>query len=121
MNKPENVDVYIADADIAAQPIMNELRKIITTTIPAVEEGISYNVPFYKYYGQFVGFSVAKKHVSFGYGSDIVGDEERVMLENQGYKLGKGTLQIKFDQSVPVEAIKQILIEKAKRNEAEKK
>lgn len=121
MNKPESVDVYIEGADIAAQPIMSELREIITETIPTAEEGISYGVPFYKYYGQFVGFSVAKKHVSFGYGSDIVEDEERAMLENQGYKLGKGTLQIKFNQTVPVEAIKRILIEKAKRNEAEKK
>ena len=40
------------------------------------------------------------------------------MLEKRGYKLGKMTLQIKFDQDIPAAAIKKILKAQAKSHEA---
>ena len=46
--------------------------------------------------------------------------KDRKMLEKKGYKIGKGTMQIKFDQEVPTTAIKKILKAKAKMNEAKR-
>lgn len=119
MNKetPKDIESYIANSPQEAHDILRELREIIISTVPGAEEKISYNVPFYKYHGEFVGFAAFKKHVSFGFGSDILQSQERNMLVEKGYTLGKGTLQIKFNQKVPTEEIKKILIDKAKMNE----
>lgn len=119
MRKATNVDSYITESVPEAQPILNQLREIIKATIPEVNEGIWYGVPFYEHHGELVGFDTAKKHVSFGFGNNVIEDDDRQALEAQGYKLGKGTLQIKFDQEVPVAAIKKILKTKAKRNKTE--
>lgn len=115
MTKPETVDAYIANSDSEARTIMEELREIIITTIPKAEEGISWNVPIYKYHGILAGFDVAKHHVSFG--ADALQDEDRELLGKEGYKTGKRTIQIKFNQEVPVEMIKKILVKQAKINE----
>ncbi len=119
MRKATDVDSYIAESVPEAHPVLNELRALIKATIPEVNEGIWYGVPFYEHHGELVGFDTAKKHVSFGFGKDVITDEDRQALEAKGYKLGKGTMQIKFDQKVPVTAIKKILKTKAKRNETE--
>lgn len=120
MSMPEDVDTYIANSETEARTILNEIREIIKATIPKAEEGISYGVPFYKYQGQLAGFAAYKKHVSFGFGAAVLQSKDREMLEKKGYKLGKGTMQIKFDQKVPTTEIKQIIKAKAKMNDAKR-
>lgn len=46
---------------------------------------------------------------------------DRKMLEEKGYATGKKTMQIRYDQKVPVTAIKRILKAQAKMNEAKKR
>lgn len=115
MSKPETVDAYIANAVSEARPIMKQLREIITSTVPEAEEGISWSVPIYKYHGILAGFDVATHHVSFG--ADALQSEDRELLKEKGYKTGKKTIQIMFDQKVPGAVIKKILKEQAKINE----
>lgn len=120
MSKPkvDDVDSYIASSAEEARPKLEEIREIITSTVPGAEEGISWNVPYYRYHGELVGFDAAKSHVSFGFGAGVLESEDRKALEADGYVLGKETLRIRFDQETPTEAIKQILRTKAKLNEA---
>jgi uncharacterized protein YdhG (YjbR/CyaY superfamily) len=120
MSKPKDVDSYIANSGREARPKLEELRKIIKSTIPKVEEGISWGVPFYKYHGALAGFATYKNHVSFGFSAPELQSEDRKMLKEKGYITGKQTIQIKFDQKVPATAIKQILKAKAKMNEAKR-
>ncbi len=120
MSKPKDVDSYIANSDKEARPVLEELRRIIKSTIPKAEEGISWNVPFYKYHGELVGFAAYKNHVSFGIGAAVLQSKDRKMLEEKGYKTGKGTIQIRFNQEVPTTVIKRLLKAKAKMNEAKK-
>ncbi|WP_239254682.1 iron chaperone [Listeria ilorinensis] len=112
MKKAENVAAYIAEAAPEAQPTLQEVRQIIRETVPEAEEKISYGVPFYKYYGEFGGFAAYKKHVSVGFGQDSMEEEVRNSLVGKGYKIGKGTFQIKFEQAVPIEELRQILLKK---------
>jgi len=115
----KDVDEYIASADKEARPKLKELREIIKSVIPKAEEGISWGVPFYKYHGVLAGFAAFKNHVSFGLVT-VLQSKDRKMLEKKGYKTGKKTIQINFDQKVPTTAIKQILKAKAKMNEAKR-
>jgi len=114
--KPKDVDAYIANQPEEAQPTLEELRELIKSTIPKAEEKIWYGVPFYDYHGELVGLAAYKKHVSFGIGANVLRGEDRKRLEEKGYKTGKGTVQIKFEQKVPTTMLKQLLKAKAKVN-----
>ncbi len=117
--KAVNVDTYIAGAPVSAQKTLKEIRKIIKSTVPQAEEGISWGVPFYKYYGLLGGFAVFKNHASFGLAFTL--DKKiRSLLEKKGYVTGSKTIQIRFDQKAPTEEIRQILKTKAKINEKKK-
>jgi len=50
-----DVDEFIANSPEKTRPKLTELRKVIKSTIPAAEEGISWGVPFYKYKGFWLG------------------------------------------------------------------
>jgi len=54
----KDVDSYIAAADMAARPILNELRQLVKATVPEVKEVISWGVPIYKYHGVLAGFAL---------------------------------------------------------------
>lgn len=112
--KPRTVDEFIETSPEESREIMGELKNLIEITEPAAEGGISWNVPIYKYYGVLAGFSLAKRHVSFGI--DSLTDEIRKTLEGKGYKTGKKTIQIKFDQKVPATEIELLIKEQAKSN-----
>lgn len=113
--KPKTVDEFIDNSPEEAQEIMINLKKLIESTAPKAEGGISWNVPIYKYNGILAGFSLAKKHVSFGI--DSLTEVMRKILEEKGYKTGKKTIQIKFDQDIPSEELISLIKEQAKLNE----
>ena len=115
----KDVDSYIASSGKEARTTLEELRKIIKSTIPKAEEGISWGVPFYKYHGLLGGFAVFKNHASFGL-AFVLQSKDREILEKKGYTTGIKTIQIKFDQKVPAAEIRQILKAKAKMNEAKR-
>lgn len=118
MKKPKanGVDHYILNANPEAHAILEKLREIIIVAVPKVEETISYNVPVYKYHGILVGFSVAKSHVTFGFGSDVLEGKDRKILEKNGFKTLKGTIQIKFHQKVPEAIVRKIVKTRAEIN-----
>ena len=113
--KPMTIDQYILSAPDASQKIMEELKELIETLVPEAEGDISWNVPIYKYNGILAGFDVAKRHVSFGI--DSLKEKDRQTLKEKGYKTGKSTIQIRFNQKVPVAEIKQLIKEQLKVNE----
>ena len=118
VSKPEDVDSYIANADIRARPKLDELRELVRSTIPNVQESISYGVPFYRYCGDLAGFAAYKNHVSFGLGAAVLQSDDRTQLEELGYATGKRTIRITFDQDVPTTALQHILRAQAEVNEA---
>ena len=112
----KEVDAYITKQVGKARSILEELRDIIKSTIPKVEEEILWGYPFYKNHGIIAGIAAYKKHVSFQV-ADSLKNEDRKILEEKGYTLGEKRIQIKFEQKVPTTAIKQILKAQAKINE----
>ena len=116
----KNVDEYIASASKDAQSKLREIRAIIKSAVPGAEEGISWGIPFYKYHGVLAGFSALKTYVLFGLAFALQ-SKDRKMFEKRGYTTGKKIVRIKFDQKVPVAAIRQMLRARAKINEAKSK
>lgn len=119
--KAKDVDSYISSSPEEARPTLKELRLLIKSTIPNVEEGISWGVPWYRYHGMLAGFAAYKNHVSFGpVWLTPLQSSDRKRLEKEGYKTGKKTIQIRFDQTVPTAVIKQMLKSQAKANVAKR-
>lgn len=114
-NKPETVEEYIENFPKESQPIIYQLQKLIISQVPEVEERIAWNVPNYKLKGVLAGFAVYSKHVSLGFSGNGLSKEERKKFEDNGYKTGKATIQIRFDQKVPKELVVQTLKAHSKR------
>jgi len=105
--KYKTVDEYIQSSVSQSQRIMEHIKELIESTVPNAKGGISWNVPIYKFNGILAGFDVAKSHVSFGI--DSLNEVTKKILETKGYKTGKRTIQIKFDQEVPKTEIIQLI------------
>jgi uncharacterized protein YdhG (YjbR/CyaY superfamily) len=116
MEKAKTVDEYIENSVEASRELMEQLREIIKITVPEAEERIAWNVPNYILNGVLTGFAVYSKHVSVGFSEGGLSDKERKLFEDKGYKTGKGTVQIKFNQEVPTKIIKLTLKSHAKFN-----
>lgn len=120
MKNFSNVEAYLAAAPPAAREKLDELRRCIRSILPSAEEKIWYGVPFYHEGGEVAGFSVAKHHVSLGVGAKVLPAERRRKLEAMGYRTGSCTVQIRFDQKLPVALIRKMLTEKVRANRAKK-
>jgi uncharacterized protein YdeI (YjbR/CyaY-like superfamily) len=85
------IDAYIAKAQPSAQPILEQIRKLMHKGCPHVEEAIKWSHPFFLYKGVILAHMAAfKEHCSFGFwGEEIAA----VLRENHAVKAGAmGTL-----------------------------
>jgi len=110
------VEAYITAAAPAARDKLRELRQSIRSILPSAEEKIWYGVPFYHQAGEVVGFSVARHHVSLGLGAEVLTADRRRKLASMGYQTGSCTVQIRFDQKLPVALLRKMLREKVRLN-----
>jgi uncharacterized protein YdeI (YjbR/CyaY-like superfamily) len=65
--KDPRVDAYIAKAAPFARPILNQLRKLVHTGCPTVEEDIKWGAPFFMYRGVLCSMAAFKQHCTFGF------------------------------------------------------
>lgn len=112
-----SVDEYIASAPPHARPTLERLRKAILAAVPEAQEGISWGVPFYRHNGLLAGFAAYDRHASFGL-AFVLPERIRQRLEKLGYRTGKKTVQIRYDQEVPTSIVETLVKSKAKENES---
>lgn len=113
-NLPQTVDEYIKHAPIFAYEKLSKIRSIIQETAPDAKEKISWKMPTYDYYGNLVHFAFNKNHLGFYPGESGV----RVFSDHlQEYKSSKGAIQFPYDQPLPEELIKAIVLYRIKENE----
>ena len=101
----KSVDAYLKAAPESVRPKLVQLRKLIQSTAPDAEEGISYGMPYYKWNGALCGLALFKNHIGFFPGA-IVND---FADELTTYKTSKGTVQLPLDKPLPVTLIKKLL------------
>ena len=101
MSKSKDTDDYIARQVKEARPILEELREIIKSTIPQIEEEILWGYPFYKYHGILAGITAYKKHVSFQV-ADTLSSEDRKTLEEKGLKIDSASLDYVAKEEITI-------------------
>ena len=109
MAKPQDVDAYILAAPAEARPTLEAVRAVFRSTLPGAEERIAWGVPIYRVHRDVGGFAAYTGHVSVGLTGSLLPDDVRAKLEERGYRTGKRTIRVRFDQEVPVTAIRQVL------------
>jgi len=117
MDKPNDVDAYIAMAPTEVQNKLKELRAAIKEIAPTAIERISYGMPFYDYKGRLAWFAVMKTHIGLYLRPPII-DEHK--LELATYKTTKSAIHFPLDKELPIELIKKLIKARMKKNDAEK-
>ncbi len=116
-NEQITVEGYLAALPSEAREAMEELRGIIRKTAPKAEELISYQMPAYKYHGMLMYIGAAKNHYSLFPGNSTL-IKEQFEQELSAYDVSKGTIRFSYDQPLPVELIKKIVLTRMAQNEA---
>jgi uncharacterized protein YdhG (YjbR/CyaY superfamily) len=103
MSKPTSVDDYIEGAPDEARPHLTELRRIVRAAAPDASEKISYGMPTYDIAGRrLLHIAAAKKHVAV---YALVHVDAAVPPELARYVDHRSTLQFRFDQPLPEQAL----------------
>lgn len=121
-NVPETVEEYLATVPEDQLSALMRIRNIIQEAVPEAVEGISYQIPTFKYLGPLVAFAAFKKHCSFYLMSTAVMDAYRKELES--YDTAKGTIHFQPDKPLPEELVIRLVkarVEENKKLRKEKK
>jgi len=112
--KPTNIDAYIATFPDATQQAMKQLRELIHTLVPTVEETISYAMPTFNLNGSYVVyFAGFKNHIGL-YPAPV--DNKDFEKDLAGYKTGRGSVQLPMGEPLPVKLITKIVKFQVKQN-----
>lgn len=102
----ENVDDYIEDFADEIKERLLQLRQLIKSSVPEVEEYISYGMPAYNYNGILIYFSAFKNHIGL---FSVPNKHPNFIEKFRPYKSGKGSVQFPHNKPLPIDFIKEIL------------
>lgn len=103
---PRDIDEYIAAAAPVAQPMLNEMRRVVRAAAPKAEECISYRMPAFKQDGVLIYFAAFTHHI--GVFPPVSGDAalEKAVAPYAG---PKGNLRFPMDRPIPFTLIRKIV------------
>ena len=106
-NKVNPIDEYIVSQDEVVQSRLNLIRDTFRSAIPEATEKISYQMPTYWKGRNIIHFAAAKNHIGIYPG----GEATTFFAEKlKDYKTSKGAIQIRHDQELPLDLIKEIAL-----------
>lgn len=118
MKSYKSIDAYISDFPPEIQTKLENLRKLVHDSAPDASEKISYGMPTFYLNGNLVHFAAFKNHIGFFPApSGIEAFKEELKI----YRTGKGTLQFPYNEEVPYDLIKKIVIFRMGENLKKKK
>lgn len=107
MDKPNDVDAYIAKFEGVRRERLDALRAIIKKEVPDAVESVSYGLAGYKLNSRpLVYFGGFPNHIGF-YATP--NGHEAFKEEFSQYKQGKGSVQFPLDKPLPVELIQRVV------------
>jgi uncharacterized protein YdhG (YjbR/CyaY superfamily) len=106
---PSTVDEYLAALTDEQRVAVQAIREIVAAAAPMATETIAYQMPAFRSHGgQFlVSFAAYKKHCSLFPASQAV--VEALGDELTPYLAGKGTIQFRADQAIPIETVRKVV------------
>lgn len=108
MDRPASVEAYLAGLPADQRAALDGLRSAIRAAAPDATEGISYAMAAFKVDGRvLVCYAAFKDHYSlFPMSKQVIADHR----ESLGARAtGKGTIQFRYDERLPVALVKRIV------------
>ncbi len=101
------IEEYISAQDETIQPKLNELYKLLKSTLPEAEEWISYQMPTFWKGRNIIHFAAMKDHIGLYPGGEVT----TLFADRlKGYKTTKGSIHLKKDAEMDAELIKDIAL-----------
>ncbi len=120
MNKPKDVEEYLANVPEPAQTTLRKIRAVIQSIVPAeTTETLSYGMPTFKYIRALVGYAAFSQHCSlFPYNAALI---ERYKDDLKTFETAKGTIRFPLDKPLPAGLLKKLVKARIAENELERK
>lgn len=103
---PVTVEEYIELQLPETHPHLNDIRSIIRSSVPDVNERILWSMPTYEKNGNSISFAVCRKHISLYVGIEII---EKFKTELDGFTTKKSAIYFPYDKGLPSELIGEIV------------
>ena len=108
MQKPTSVKQYLSWQNGEQRAALDNLRDVISAAAPDATEGISYSMPAFLLGGKgLVCYAAFKDHYSLFPMSSAVVEQHAAELGER--VTGKGTIQFRYDERLPVGLVKKIV------------
>jgi uncharacterized protein YdeI (YjbR/CyaY-like superfamily) len=65
--RDRRIDEYIAKSAPFARPILTQIREVVHTAVPGVEEDMKWSFPHFMYKGMLCSMASFKQHCAFGF------------------------------------------------------
>ena len=104
-NTYTTIDEYIALFPADIQDRLQTMRSVVREAAPEATEKISYQMPTFHQNGNVVHFAAFTNHIGFFPGASGV---EAFADKLTAYKTSKGTIQLPFNEPLPLELVKEI-------------
>lgn len=104
---PKTIQAYIDAQRDEVKPYLEAVRDTLRAALPEAEERISWSMPTYWKGHNIIHFAANKNHIGL-----YAGEEAGAAFceELAPYKTSKGTIQIPYQEPLPLELIAQIAI-----------
>ena len=114
------VDEYIESLPDEKREIAEQLREMILTLIPHVQEKLSFKIPFYHYHGMFCYLNEVKDGIDLGLcrGKDLV--DVLPQLE-QGKRVMVASVIVRSKKEIQTKQIEEVLLTAANWQEEAKR
>lgn len=107
MNKPKNIDEYVAAAPAEVREMLEDIRQAIRKAAPEAKEKISYGMPAFTVNGKIlVYFAAFTNHIGF-YAAPTA--HEAFVKEFSKYKTGRGSVQFPLSGPMPLQLIARVV------------
>ena len=108
MQKPTTVKQYLSWQNTEQRAALDRLREVIAAAAPEATEGISYSMPAFILGGKgLVCYAAFKDHYSLFPMSGAAVEQHAAELGER--VTGKGTIQFRYDERLPVGLVKKIV------------
>ena len=106
--KPKDTDSYIKTFSKAIQKQLQQVRTTIKQAIPDAEETIKYGIPSFVLNGRnLVHFGAFKNHIGL---YPLPADSDEFENDLSKYKRNKSSVQFPFNEPVPLDLIRRIVL-----------
>ena len=103
--KPDTIDKYIRTKPDEAQKKLRELLEVLRKIAPCAKEEIKWGVPALSYERILFTFAAYKDHINFYPTPSVL---NQLQGELTGFRTTKSSLQLPYDEPLPITLIKKI-------------